>query len=88
MRFKSNLKKRRWDGLIVCPDDYEVDHPQKYIRVRPDGQPVPDPRPWNEEFMNVCYIWSTTAYADLATADCARADNNSPTYAQALAYKG
>ena len=45
MEYKGDVKRRMWNGLIVCPEDYEVDHPQKYIRVEPDGQAVPDPRP-------------------------------------------
>ena len=41
--YLSTEKRRRWDGLIVCPEDYEQDHPQKYLRVQSDGQSVPDP---------------------------------------------
>jgi hypothetical protein len=26
----------RWDGLYVCEKDYEVDHPQKHLKVRGD----------------------------------------------------
>jgi hypothetical protein len=26
----------RWDGLIVCPEDYEERHPQDYVRVTKD----------------------------------------------------
>jgi len=28
--------KKRWDGLIVCPDDWEVRHPQDFVRARKD----------------------------------------------------
>ena len=71
-KFKSTEKKRRWDGLVVCPDDYEVDHPQKYIRVQPDGQPVQDPRPEPEDtFIYVCDLWSSSPMADFGEANCA-----------------
>lgn len=40
----SNLKKR-WDGLIVCPDDYEERHPQDFVRAKQDKITVPFTRP-------------------------------------------
>ena len=85
----SEKKRKRWDGLIVCPDDFESDHPQKYIRVEPDGQPVDDPRPEAEDvFEYVCYIYASMAYADIAEADCAKADNVGLSYAVARELKG
>lgn len=33
--------RKRWDGLIVCEPDWEMDHPQKYLRVRETGESVP-----------------------------------------------
>lgn len=75
-RFKSGKIKKRWDGLLVCKDDWETDHPQKYIRVREDGQSVPYIRDEPaDQFQYVCYIWGASAFADLAEADCSRADN-------------
>ena len=29
--------KRRWDGLTVCPDDWETRHPQDFVRTRYDN---------------------------------------------------
>jgi len=75
-KFHSDETRKRWDGLIVCFDDYEVDHPQKYIRVSPDGGPVPDPRPEPADlFRLVCTIWTHTPAADIGTADCAMVDS-------------
>ena len=86
---RSELIRRRWDGLMVCPDDYETDHPQKYIRVEPDGLPVSDPRPRPvDTFDYVCYIYAKQAYADLAEANCAQADLITYTYSQAYEMKG
>ncbi len=31
--FYSGEVRKRWDGLIVCDKDYEVKHPQLYLRV-------------------------------------------------------
>ena len=28
--------KKRWDGLIVCHDDWEIRHPQDFVRARKD----------------------------------------------------
>jgi len=28
--------KKSWDGLIVCPEDWEMRHPQDFVRARKD----------------------------------------------------
>ena len=28
--------KKRWDGFIVCPEDWEVRHPQDFVRSKKD----------------------------------------------------
>lgn len=85
-RHKSTDMLRRWDGLMVCPEDWEMDHPQKYLRVHETGEAVPYIRNEVDTFLNVCYIY-TQAYADLGTADCLQADKASPSYAFLLALK-
>jgi len=80
-KFKANQMRKRWDGLMVCDKDFEHDHPQKYLRVKEDKQ-VPEwvrNRP-QDTFQETCYIWGRSAYADLATADCAQADNDTFPY--------
>lgn len=48
---------KRWDGLIVCKDDFETRHPQDLIHVRPERQTVPFTRPEPEDqFVVVDYI--------------------------------
>lgn len=80
-KFKSHEVKKRWDGLIVCSADFEHDHPQKFIKVREDSQNVPFVRKQNDDtFLTVCYLWERSAFADLASADCALADNASLSY--------
>jgi hypothetical protein len=79
--FKSSEMRKRWDGLMVCDADFEHDHPQKYLRVREDTISVPWVRSEPEDdFVNVCYIYERSAYADLASADCATADNTTYPY--------
>lgn len=42
---KSSDARKRWDGLIVCDDDYETRHPQDFIRIKPERHGVPFSRP-------------------------------------------
>jgi hypothetical protein len=44
-KFKDTDLKRRWDGLMVCSDDYEMQHPQERIRPIPDQKKLPWTRP-------------------------------------------
>ena len=75
-KFKMFQLKKRWDGLVVCKDDFEHDHPQKFIRVKESGVAVPTPRPRPADISvgPVCYYPSTHSYADMATADCCVVD--------------
>lgn len=34
--YRATEFRKRWDGLWVCPRDYEVRHPQDFVRVKPD----------------------------------------------------
>jgi hypothetical protein len=79
--------KKRWDGFLVCADDYETRQPLDFIRARVDKISVPFSRPrGTDTFVNVCSIPTGTAYADAASADCSKADNTYGfTYAQILA---
>lgn len=80
-KFKSDEIRKRWDGLMVCDADFEHDHPQKFLRVKEDKQTVPFVREQADDtFLNICYLWELSAYADLASADCAKADNTTYTY--------
>lgn len=39
-KFKANKLLKTWDGLWVCRNDFEVRHPQDYVRgVRDDTRP-------------------------------------------------
>ena len=44
-KIKSGDAKQRWDGCIVCPEDYEVRHAQDFVRARQDKISVPFTRP-------------------------------------------
>ena len=70
---------------MVCQQDFEVRHPQDFVRVRGDDPTVPWTRPDKpDDFIFICYLWDRSAYADLGTADCMRADFTPMTYEQLL----
>jgi hypothetical protein len=46
-RYASQVKKR-WDGLMVCEEDWETRHPQEFVRPINDQRPLPFVRPDNE----------------------------------------
>ncbi len=87
--FKSSELRKRWDGLMVCEQDFELDHPQKHLRVHEDSSSVPWVRDEPADtFVEVCYLYERSAYADLASADCALADNTTFPYAMLNEIKG
>jgi hypothetical protein len=77
-KFKSDKIRKRWDGLMVCQDDWEADHPQKFLRVKEDKQYVPFVREEPEEnyIADFCDFWTSSALADFGVADCAYAGGN------------
>jgi hypothetical protein len=81
--YPSSDIRKRWDGLLVCPSDYETRHPQTLIKVHGETA-VPsfiskDASPDVEQ--GVCSLATSSCYADLCTADCAQADNTAYSYA-------
>ena len=44
-KFKDTDLKRRWDGLMTCDKDWEIQHPQERIRPIPDQRKLPWTRP-------------------------------------------
>lgn len=71
--YKSGEMRKRWDGLVVCNLDYELDHPQKYIRVHGDPKPVPadmirqEP---SDTFVVVCTRYTQQGFAGIGVAGC------------------
>lgn len=73
-KIKASTSKKRWDGFIVCPEDFEQRHPQDFVKSQSDKVTVPFTRPIPTlVFTNVPYICTVdgrTAYAGMATAGC------------------
>lgn len=45
-KIRASISKKRWDGLIVCPADFEIRHPQEvFHNAISDKQAVADARP-------------------------------------------
>lgn len=56
-KFKASSLKKRWDGLIVCREDWEQRHPQDLLRVQREQISVPWSRPYpaQDTFIPVNY---------------------------------
>lgn len=72
-RYKADQLKKRWDGLIVCEQDWEIRHPQDLIRIPKENQSVPwtRPEPQDTFITGVCTPEGITAIAGYAVAGCA-----------------
>lgn len=71
-QFKSDEIRKRWDGLMVCHNDYETRHPLDFIRATPERASVPytSPEP-TDTFVYVPRFSDAVAAADIGTADYA-----------------
>lgn len=72
-QFKNDQVRKRWDGLIVCHNDYEERHIADFLRVRTEHSTPPyvSPDP-DDVFLPACDMINSSAMADYAVADCAR----------------
>jgi len=79
-KYKASKLKQRWDGLMCCPQDWEIRQPQDFVRGVPDPQLVPWVRDEpQDQYDFICTLVTVNAVADYGTADCAQAgyDNGS-----------
>lgn len=70
-RFLASKLRKRWDGLIVCPADYEVRHPQDFVRAKVDIQAVPWARPESEDYQFVPIDYGKQFYDTVRVRDAA-----------------
>ncbi len=75
-KIKASEAKHRWDGLIVCSDDWEMRHQQDFVQAQNDKISVEFTRPRPPDvFVELqCNIWTSQGVADQGTADCSQAD--------------
>ena len=75
--FRSYQLTKRWDGLMVCSEDWETRHPQDFVRGVADKIAPPYTRPEQADtFVFTCDLLTSQGSADYGVADCARADVN------------
>lgn len=80
-KFKASDLQKRWDGLMVCREDFEQRHPQDLLRVRKEKIAVPYSRPYPAQDTYTgytCSVYERWAKADQASADCATVGWNAP----------
>ena len=54
---KNSDVRKRWDGLMVCTDDWESRHVADFIKVKAEKNNVRDPRhEVDDQFVDVNYI--------------------------------
>ncbi len=65
VRYKSDELKKRWDGYMVCPEDWEVRQPLDYIKAGRPQHPIPWSRPEPADvFVEVTYAATTVGVQD------------------------
>jgi hypothetical protein len=80
-QFKSDEILKRWDGHLVCRDDFEVRHIADFLRPITEKNTIPfvSPEP-TDSFIYICYLEQSQGRADVGEADCARADITLPMF--------
>jgi hypothetical protein len=55
-KFKASQLKERWDGFMVCKEDWEPRHEQDFVQARADHISVPWARHPSATFIVVDYL--------------------------------
>lgn len=68
---KASYMKRHWQGYYVCPEHWEVRHPQDFVRGIPDVQTPPWTQPMPaDQFVSLCSYATRSAVASYAGPGC------------------
>ena len=72
-KIKASEALKRWDGLIVCSEDYEERHPLDYPQPPyRDNDPLPFTRPETTDvFLGVCTVTGRFGIAGYGVTGCA-----------------
>ena len=74
-KFKASELRKRWDGYMVCPKDWEVRHPQDFLKGRKDDQTVAWTRPEQEDdFVDSFFILDENSIKILDSLECGISD--------------
>lgn len=72
---KSGKGTKTWDGKWVCLSHKEVRNPQDFVRGVKDAQALPWTNPESTQvFLPICTLAGKSCIADIAIANCARAN--------------
>ena len=67
-KIKAHEAKQRWDGFIVCADDWEPRHEQDFVKAKTDKLTVPFQRPIPElAFLHLLPIFDSVTVTDSST---------------------
>ena len=78
-KIKASEAKKRWDGFIVCSDDYEERHPLDFARVTPDKIRVPYVRSQAaDSFLIACTLAKKSGYVGHGGTGCMIVGNTTP----------
>jgi hypothetical protein len=71
-KFKASMLQQRWDGLMVCKEDWETRHPSDFLKVQRERISVPFVRPETapDVFVNSCNLVNSQAIAGIGVAGC------------------
>ena len=70
-QFLNTEVMKRWDGMIVCKDDFETKHPSLTTRIRSETSVPTFVRPPGPDiFIEICTIQGRHAIPSYAVAGC------------------
>lgn len=86
-KVKASTLRQRWDGLLVCKEDWEPRHPQDFVRGISENVNPPYTRPEvskDDFFTDPYFCWTRSAVPTFAVPGCMIPNDPSlgPTYAQ------
>jgi hypothetical protein len=73
-KYKSNEIRKRWDGLLVCEEDWEMRHPQDFVRgvqEKSNILPFAFDTDGSEKITGVCTLWNSVGLSGVGVAGCA-----------------
>lgn len=75
-KYHATKLRLRWDGLRVCPKDFEYRNRQDFVKVIPDHPTPAWTRPPAPDVFitNTCTIEGRSCIVDYAVVDCAVVD--------------
>lgn len=70
-KFRKSQIKLRWDNLFVCENDWELRHPQDFVKARTDKVALEKPRPRPADVFVGPYCSTNVSTPGIAVPGCA-----------------